>query len=274
MNLTYKILLITLFLGFEKSTNIAFALQKKDIFKKSILLYTLNNNLSPNKTLDEIHKSLTSKRLDIIHYVDSINLYVSKEVTSSLIGYFSEREIQNAIFYNQKKQSLIFYEINKTSVNSNSFLETHIDSLDTYIKNVFKPTEEPLTSFLLAPKPEVLPKAKIRLSNQILIKPLLEEEKVGYAGNKTENQPKNIIQIKEVEDYRYYFSEGINHIIYTLRGTNDFLKKTYNIKTLPDNPLRSIVLVVEHTVTRNKYFFFKEEITTEEDLINVFFNQN
>ena len=85
---------------------------------------------------------------------------------------------------------------------------------------------------------------------------------------------KNIIQIKEVEDYRYYFSEGINYIIYTLRGTNDFLKKTYNIKTLPDNPLRSIVLVVEHTVTRNKYFFFKEEITTEEDLINVFFNQN
>jgi hypothetical protein len=118
----------------------------------------------------------------------------------------------------------------------------------------------------------MLSRANIRLSNQMLIKPILKEEKVGYTGNKTKNQPKNIIQIKEVEDYRYYYSEGINYIVYTLRGTNDFLKKTYNIKSLPDNTLRSIVLVVEHTVTRNKYFFYSEETKTEEDLISVFFN--
>lgn len=272
MKLTYKILLLTFFFGYQKSTNSAFALQKQDVFKKSILLYTLNTHPSKDKTLNEVHNKLTSKRLDVVHYTDSINLYVSKEVTSSLIGYFNEREIENAIFYNQKNQSLVFYEINKTSVNPKPFLETHIDSLGTYIKNIFKSIKEPTTSFLLAPKPEMLSRANIRLSNQILIKPILKEEKVGYTGNKTKNQPKNIIQIKEVEDYRYYYSEGINYIVYTLRGTNDFLKKTYNIKSLPNNTLRSIVLVVEHTVTRNKYFFYSEETKTEEDLISVFFN--
>ena len=272
MKLTYKILLLTFFLGHENSSNTAFALQKKDIFKKSILLYTLKNNSSLNKTLNEVHNRLTSKRLDVIHYIDSINLYVSKDVTTSLIGYFNEREIENAIFYNQKNQNLIFYEVNKTAVNPSSFLEIHIDSLDVYIKNMFKSTKEPSTSFLLAPKPEILTKAKVRLSNQILIKPLLKKEKVGYTGNKIKNQPKNIVQIKEVEDYRYYYSEGINYIVYTLKGTNDFLKKTYNIKSLPNNTLRNIILVVEHTVTRNKYFFYSEKTKTEEDLISVFFN--
>ena len=193
-------------------------------------------------------------------------------MTSSLITYFNEREIENAIFYNQSNQNLVFYEINKKSINSSFFLKTHIDSLGSYVKGVFNSIEEPSTTFLLAPKPEMLLKAKIRLSNQILIEPLLKEEKVGYTGNQLVNQPKNIVKINEVEDYRYYYSEGINYVVYSLKGTNAFLKRTYNIKSLPDNQSRSIVLVIEHTVTRNKYFFYREALTTEEDLINVFFN--
>ena len=110
------------------------------------------------------------------------------------------------------------------------------------------------------------------MSNQILIKPNLKKEKVGHTNKTFINTQPNLIQIREVEDYRFYYSEGINYIVYAIKGTNDFLKQTFNIKSLPSNQKRNVIMVVEHTVTKNKYFFHEEGVTDEVKLISLLFD--
>ena len=55
-------------------------------------------------------------------------------------------------------------------------------------------------------------------------------------------------------------------------GFHDFLKQTFNIKSLPSNQKRNVIMVVEHTVTKNKYFFHEEGVTDEVKLISLLFD--
>ena len=92
---------------------------------------------------------------------------------------------------------------------------------------------------------------------------------VGLAYSDT---PKNILKVEKKEDYRFYFSNGINYIISFYRGTNSFLKNTFGIKGLDKHPNeKTLVLVLEHTATRNKFFYYKEKVKDKKTLLLNFF---
>jgi len=67
-------------------------------------------------------------------------------------------------------------------------------------------------------------------------------------------------------------SSAVEGFTAKIKGTNDFLKQTFNIKSLPSNQKRNVIMVVEHTVTKNKYFFHEEGVTDEVKLISLLFD--
>ena len=188
------------------------------------------------------------------------------------MDYLNDREVENVIYYQEKDNMFVFRKLQNIQSKNPPYLKLNSDSLSFYVNKTIKNNPKTLTSFLFPSEPEIIKKAKIRLSNQILIKPNLKKEKVGYTNKTFINTQPNLIQIKEVEDYRFYYSEGINYIVYTIKGTNDFLKQTFNIKSLPSNQKRNVIMVVEHTVTKNKYFFHEEGVTDEVKLISLLFD--
>ena len=80
-----------------------------------------------------------------------------------------------------------------------------------------------------------------------------------------------MVRVDKKEDYRFYYSNGINYFISFYTGTESFLNKTYGIVGLGENSNKEIlVLVLEHTATRNKLFYFNKKIKTETELLKEF----
>ena len=77
--------------------------------EKSVVLYSLKDPKKTTKTLTELHQNLSSLGFDVVNYLDSINMFVSNEVTKNLIIYFNETEIKNIIFYSQNEKTLSVY---------------------------------------------------------------------------------------------------------------------------------------------------------------------
>lgn len=82
---------------------------------KTLVVYNFKNKENEKQSLFELHNKLTSLGVDVVNYVDSLNLKVSLEVELKLFKYIQSREIKNILFYNETKQ-----EINL--VNASSFI--------------------------------------------------------------------------------------------------------------------------------------------------------
>ena len=272
MGFVYKIIFLTFIVFCFKDNNKSHAAISEQIFKKSVVFFSFIDSKNYQKKLKRVHEQLTTNRLDVVNYLDSINFKVNKSVNESLLDYLNDREVENVIYYQEKDNMFVFRKLQNIQSKNPPYLKLNSDSLSFYVNKTIKNNPKTLTSFLFPSEPEIIKKAKIRLSNQILIKPNLKKEKVGYTNKTFINTQPNLIQIKEVEDYRFYYSEGINYIVYTIKGTNDFLKQTFNIKSLPSNQKRNVIMVVEHTVTKNKYFFHEEGVTDEVKLISLLFD--
>ena len=80
-----------------------------------------------------------------------------------------------------------------------------------------------------------------------------------------------IVVVEEKEDYRFYYSNGINYFITFYKGTESFLKNTYGVDGLElGSNKETLILVLEHTATRNKLFYFNKEKTSEQELLSEF----
>ena len=56
------------------------------------------------------------------------------------------------------------------------------------------------------------------------------------------------LKLIKKEDYRFYYSNGINYFISFYTGTESFLNKTYGIVGLEENSNQEmLILVLEHT---------------------------
>ena len=76
------------------------------------------------------------------------------------------------------------------------------------------------------------------------------------------------IQVEEKEDYRFYFSNGVNYIIQFYTGTESFIQKTFNLKNRnPTSNKKTTILVLEHTATRNRFFYFNPKYSEKEDVL-------
>ena len=241
--------------------------------KKSVVLYNLKDPKTTKKTLSALHQNLSSLGFDVVNYLDSINMFISDEVTKNLTAYFNEREIKNIIFYSQKEESLSFF-LPKNILTLNKKPEFIIkgDSVFFLLKKTIIKNKITQKNFLLSPYPEIINRINTKKTNQIINKPSLKKDKIGLVGLAYGDTPKNILQVEKKEDYRFYFSNGINYIISFYRGTNNFLRNTFGIKELDKHPNeKTLVLVLEHTATRNKFFYYKEGVKDKKTLLLNFF---
>ena len=125
--------------------------------EKSVVLYSLKDPKTTTTTLSELHKNFSSLGFDVVNYLDSINMFISDEVTKNLTAYFNEREIKNIIFYSQKQESLSFF-LPKNILTLNKKPEFIIkgDSVFFLLKKTIIKNKITQKNFLLSPFPEVI----------------------------------------------------------------------------------------------------------------------
>ena len=129
----------------------------------------------------------------------------------------------------------------------------------------------------------ILSKIDINIKKRTRIKnlPKFKKQELGIVfENTTEETKKQILslfntnttEVEEKEDYRFYFSNGINYIIKFLTGTTKALKNIYNIKELKgDGYKKQTILVLENTISQNRYYHFNKTPTTNKiDLTKTF----
>ena len=102
----------------------------------------------------------------------------------------------------------------------------------------------------------------------VLNKPNISKSKIGLVDFSIKDMPNNIVKVEKKEDYRYYFSNNISYVISFYKGTSGFISRSYKIKGLDSNQNKKVlVLVLENTATRNKFFYYKENLKTKEELL-------
>tara|TARA_B100001142_G_scaffold144923_1_gene145864 strand:- start:3900 stop:4730 length:831 start_codon:yes stop_codon:yes gene_type:complete len=239
------------------------------ISEKTIVVYSLLNKETEREKIFNIHKTLSSLGLDVVNYIDSLNTHTSNEITNSLLRYFDSREVKNTMLFSEKNNSISFYGLGFFNQKKESpKLILSGDSVFNELKNRIVNSKTKQKNFLLPPQPEILLKAKIKPFRKILIKPDISKDKVGVTTKINTELPKNIIQVEEKDDYRFYFSNGVNYIIQFYTGTESFIQKTFNLKNLnPTSNKKTTILVLEHTATRSRFFYFNPKHSEKEDVL-------
>ena len=68
-----------------------------------------------------------------------------------------------------------------------------------------------------------------------------------------------------------FFPLFLIYFITFYKGTESFLKNTYGVEGLERGSNKeTLILVLEHTATRNKLFYFNKEKTSEQELLSEF----
>ena len=133
-----------------------------DFFDKSVVIYRTHNNKKQKESLEKVHKNLTSLGVDVVNYLDSINLFVSNEVTKNLLSYFKERDIKNIIYYSEKEKALLFgYTKNENELNKTE-VEFFGDSIFKNLKKTILEKKKQQQNFLFSPNVEVISKINIK----------------------------------------------------------------------------------------------------------------
>ena len=237
--------------------------------EKSIVVYSFKNKEKEKEEIFKIHQKLTSIGVDVVNYIDSLNIYTSQETNKSLLEYIKKREIKNTIVFSESNKSIQFFSFNFfEKPNALPTLVLSGDSVFNLLKTKIITLKSKQKNFLFSPQPEVLLKVKIKPSGRILRKPNLEKDKIGITTKLNINPPQNTTFVEEKDDYRFYFSNGINYVVHFYQGTEYFIQKTYNLENLnPTSNKKTLMLVLEHTATRNKYFYTNNNITNKEELL-------
>ena len=248
---------------------------KENLGKKTIVFFSFDEKNNQTKIINKTHKNLTDLGFDVINYVNIVDFYISQEVQRKLVEYFNLRGVEVLVFYQKEKDIKIrFCNYNhKTTLvddtkggysffGENIFYEIKKDLLSTNTKQ---------TTFLFSPSPEIIHDINVKKRTIIKNPPKFKKQEVGIVfENETEKTKKqilslfntNIIEVEEKEDYRFYFSNGINYIIKFLTGTTEALKNIYNLKELKgEGYKKQTILVLENTISQNRYYHFNETPT-------------
>jgi len=239
------------------------------VLQKSIVVYSLENKEKENETISKIHKNLISAGIDVVNYIDTLNIQTSKETTKAMLRYLKSREVYNTIVFSEKNKSIQFYGLNFFEEQTPApNLVVSGDSVFNLLKRKIVKSKSKQKNFLFSPQPEVLLKVKIKPFGRILRKPNTSKDKIGVIKKLKLDLPENISFVEEKDDYRFYFSNGINYVLHFYEGTEYFIQKTYSLNNLnPNSNKKILVLALEHTATRNKYFYTNNNITKKEELL-------
>ena len=247
------------------------AQQQTLIQNKTLVVFSFLNKENENQNLLDTHKNLIAIGVDAVNYINLLNLNSSPEIKKSINDYLKNREIKNILFYNEESKEIKLLTLGSFLNNQQPYMSIKGDSVLNKLKEELINKKLTQNTFLYSPQPEVINKVKVKPFNKILVKPNLENQKIGSINNYNTNQAVEIVVVEEKEDYRFYYSNGINYFITFYKGTESFLKNTYCIDGLERRSNKeTLILVLEHTATRNKLFYFNKEKTSEQELLSEF----
>ena len=269
-------------LPFQKKTSCLFfilslaalclsAQQQTSIQNKTLVVFSFLNKENENQNLQDTHKNLIAIGVDAVNYINLLNLNSSKDIKKSINDYLKIREIKNILFYNEESKEINLFTLGSFLNNQQPYMSIKGDSVLNKLKDELIDKNLTQNTFLYSPHPEVINKVRVNSFNKIILKPNLENQKIGSIKNYNTNQAAEIVIVEEKEDYRFYYSNGINYFLTFYKGTESFLKNTYTIDGLEQGSNKeTLILVLEHTATRNKLFYFNKEKTSEQELLSEF----
>ncbi len=247
------------------------AQQQTPIQNKTLVVFSFLNKENENQNLLDTHKNLIAIGVDAVNYINLLNLNSSPDIKKSINDYLKNREIKNILFYNEESKEINLLTLGSFLNNQQPYMSIKGDSVLKKLKEELINKKLTQNTFLYSPKPEVINRVKVKPFNKILVKPNLENQKIGSLKNYNTNQAVEIVVVEEKEDYRFYYSNGINYFITFYKGTESFLKNTYGVDGLElGSNKETLILVLEHTATRNKLFYFNKEKTSEQELLSEF----
>jgi len=247
------------------------AQQQTPIQNKTLVVFSFLNKENENQNLLDTHKNLIAIGVDAVNYINLLNLNSSPDIKKSINDYLKNREIKNILFYNEESKEINLLTLGSYLNNQQPYMSIKGDSVLNKLKEELINKKLTQNTFLYSPQPEVINKVKVKPFNKILVKPNLENQKIGSIKNYNTNQAVEIVVVEEKEDYRFYYSNGINYFITFYKGTESFLKNTYGVDGLEHGSNKeTLILVLEHTATRNKLFYFNKEKTSEQELLSEF----
>ena len=247
------------------------AQQQTPIQNKTLVVFSFLNKENENQNLLDTHKNLIAIGVDAVNYINLLNLNSSPDIKKSINDYLKNREIKNILFYNEESKEINILSLGSFLNNQQPYMSIKGDSVLNKLKVELTNKKLTQNTFLYSPQPELINKVKVNSFNKIILKPNLENQKIGSTKNYNINQAAEIVIVEEKEDYRFYYSNGINYFLTFYKGTESFLKNTYSIDGLEQGSNKEIlILVLEHTATRNKLFYFNKEKTSEQELLSEF----
>ena len=247
------------------------AQQQTPIQNKTLVVFSFLNKENENQNLLDTHKNLKAIGVDAVNYINLLNLNSSPDIKKSINDYLKNREIKNILFYNEESKEINLLTLGSFLNNQQPYMSIKGDSVLNKLKVELINKKLTQNTFLYSPQPELINKVKVNSFNKIILKPNLENQKIGSTKNYNTNQAAEIVIVEEKEDYRFYYSNGINYFLTFYKGTESFLKNTYSIDGLEQGSNKEIlILVLEHTATRNKLFYFNKETTSEQELLSEF----
>ena len=269
MKIKQTLLVIIFFLNAQH----LFSQPPNKVSQKYLLVYSINEQ--QEKKIKEIHKTLTSLGIDVVNYINRINISTSKETQNNLFDYLNEREINNVLVYLEDTKTLGFYEpkyILDQESEAISFFTG--DSLFYNLRESLLEKNKPQETFIYSPTPEIINKIKTKPFTKILFKPKLEDQKIGITKEFLNLESDKVVLVEPKEDYRFYYANGINYIINFYRGTEEFMFNSFGVDGLSSTSNKErLILVLENTASRNKFFYFTEGDETQEQLLLSFLSE-
>ena len=269
MKIKQTLLVIIFFLNAQH----LFSQLSNKVSQKYLLVYSINEQ--QEKKIKEIHKTLTSLGIDVVNYINRINISTSKETQNNLFDYLNEREINNVLVYLEDAKTLGFYEpkyILDQESEAMSFFTG--DSLFYNLRESLLEKNKPQETFIYSPTPEIINKIKTKPFTKILFKPKLEDQKIGITKEFLNLESDKVVLVESKEDYRFYYANGINYIINFYRGTEEFMFNSFGVDGLSSTSNKErLILVLENTASRNKFFYFTEGDETQEQLLLSFLSE-
>tara|TARA_B100001057_G_scaffold312979_1_gene313088 strand:+ start:7755 stop:8567 length:813 start_codon:yes stop_codon:yes gene_type:complete len=244
-----------------------------NVSQKYLLVYSINEQ--QEKKIKEIHKTLTSLGIDVVNYINRINISTSKETQNNLFVYLNEREINNVLVYLEEAKTLGFYEPNYILDQESEAVSFFAgDSLFYNLRESLLEKNKPQETFIYSPTPEIINKIKTKPFTKILFKPKLEDQKIGTTKEFLNLESDKVVLVEPKEDYRFYYANGINYIINFYRGTEEFMFNSFGVDGLSSTSNKEkLILVLENTASRNKFFYFTEGDETQEQLLLSFLSE-
>ena len=131
-------------------------------------IYLCTQSTSNTKKIKEIHKTLTLG-IDVVNYINKINISTSKETQNNLFVYLIEREVNNVLVYLEDEKTLGFYKP-KYILDQKSEAEYFFtgDSLFYDLRESLLEKNKPQETFIYSPTPEIINKIKTKPFTKIL----------------------------------------------------------------------------------------------------------